>query len=823
MEQRIIKTRLQLAIQAILLGAPLISAMSISPAAYANSSQQYNITANSLANVLQQFAIQSKLTLAYEPQSLTEQQSAGLNGSYTIEQGLQNILTPHGLQAVRLNNGGFSIQKIKNNQTHSNTTEIVQLNPITVTATPSSRVQQNNGNVQQLPLITVTAEQDGKADDGYLSKNITGVGSWGERSLQDTPYQISVISQDLIENTASGIDQIFKMNPIVQVTRSSTSSFSFNTPEINIRGLGASGNHILDGIPFSWVQGVMSEDVERIEILNGLSGFLYGVGYVGGAVNYVSKKPTQQRLANLSLGSTGNQAFYGHLDLGGKLDQNGDLSYRLNVFKQDGETSIKDQNLDKELISGALDWQVNNDFLVSLNASHKKIKVDKLASYFSSNASIDKLNLKQGYAPNWTFSDSTQDRLGFNTTWQINNYAKLRTGYIYLENENDMSMPFVYDNYDGTYSFNYYRSWPSKEKDHGAYIYTDLNFNTFGVEHNLTIGGSKTRFKQYGIDGGWEWINLGSFTLDQLNSVSEPVYLGNTNNQTYYSGSGQKTNITIGDDIKFNEKWSTLIGLNYAKVDKDNYSIEGKRTDGYGGEKVTPNISLLFKPFEDLTTYVTYMESLEDGVDVGETYANSETIFDPYVSKQYEIGAKYAISPNFLLSSALFRIEKANQYEDTSTIITEGKPTLTQDGKVIYQGVELTLTGKVTNNLTLVGGGTFLDLKTDKANENEGKKPTDTASKMAKLYAEYAIPAIEGLTLTGGAYYTGKAYRDGANTDIIPAYSVFDAGVRYATKIAQYPTTFILNATNITDKKYWRSSTSFGEPRNIAFAVKTQF
>lgn len=66
---------------------------------------------------------------------------------------------------------------------------------------------------------------------------------------------------------ASGVDQIFKMNPVVQVTRSSTSSHSWNTPEINIRGFSASGNHILDGIPFSWVEGIMPEELERMEVL----------------------------------------------------------------------------------------------------------------------------------------------------------------------------------------------------------------------------------------------------------------------------------------------------------------------------------------------------------------------------------------------------------------------------------------------------------------------------------------------------------------------------------------------------------------------------
>lgn len=661
--------------------------------------------------------------------------------------------------------------------------------------------------------------QNGTAENGYVVKETTGIGIWDKRSLQDTPYQMSIVSQDMIENTASGIDQIFKMNPVVQVTRTSTSSHSWNTPEINIRGFSASGNHILDGIPFSWVEGVTTEELERVEVLNGLSGFLYGVGYVGGAVNYVTKKPTLERITDLTIGSTGNEAAYIHTDLGGKIDEKGKFSYRLNALKQDGETSIKDQNIDRELITGALDWRVTDDLLLTFDASHKENKTDKLTASFSSNQSASILDPKQGYSPDWTFSDTSQDRLGFKSLWQINDNVKLRTGYIHLEHENDMSMSYVYDNYDGTYRLNYYRAWPQTSTTQGAYVYTDIDFDTFGIEHTLTIGGSGNKTKSNSIDGAWEWVNLGNYTLDQLNNVSKPTYIGSTNNKTYLSSRNEKTNLMVGDDIRFNDQWSALVGFNYAEVEEKNYNIDGKKTGGYDANDITPSISLIYKPFEDLTTYTTYMESLESGTIVGDLYSNAGEIFDPYVSKQYEVGAKYTISQNLLLSSALFRIEKANSYEEQ----TSSKPILTQDGLVIHQGLELTVTGKVTDNLTVVTGGTIMDLEIDKAESNEGKEPTNVASKMAKLYTEYDIPMVQGLAVTGGAYWTGKSYRDAANTDVIPSYTVYDGGFRYKTKLDKYPTTYIVNVTNLTNKEYWRSSTSFGEPRNIALSMKVEF
>ncbi|KXK50275.1 MAG: TonB-dependent receptor protein, partial [Nitrosomonas europaea] len=59
--------------------------------------------------------------------------------------------------------------------------------------------------------------KQGTAEEGYRVSNISGIGLWGERSLRDTPYSISVVPSDLIENVnAQNMGQIFKMNPLTQ-------------------------------------------------------------------------------------------------------------------------------------------------------------------------------------------------------------------------------------------------------------------------------------------------------------------------------------------------------------------------------------------------------------------------------------------------------------------------------------------------------------------------------------------------------------------------------------------------------------------------------
>lgn len=312
---------------------------------------------------------------------------------------------------------------------------------------------------------------------------------------------------------------------------------------------------------------------------------------------------------------------------------------------------------------------------------------------------------------------------------------------------------FLYDQPDGTFSQSFSNTLPERQENYGGYIYLDTRFSTFNIDHKLTLGYSST-FNEYTSrnDGYGFSPGTNNLALDAIKHVPEPDWgsFGNDPMRPLYID--RYNNILIGDNITFNDKWSAMVGLNYATTIN--------KTSGYFGDNdyeksaLTPTVSLLYKPIEDVTTYVSYMEALEKGAIVGNTYANYGKVFPPLVSKQYEVGAKYDINPNLLLSTALFRIEKANQYSDLATPI----PNYVQDGLQVHNGVELVLTGKITDNLTIMGGGTLMDIGVQKADDPalEGKKPTNAAARMGKVYAEYALPWIPGLSLTGGFIILGR-------------------------------------------------------------------
>src|SRR5208337_5650229 len=93
---------------------------------------------------------------------------------------------------------------------------------------------------QNVPVteVEVKAEkekkpQEGSAEAGYKVENTTTTGPWGQMKHQDTPYSISVIPQELIENVvAADPDQLLKMNPLTQFSNLSSAN---NIPSAYIR------------------------------------------------------------------------------------------------------------------------------------------------------------------------------------------------------------------------------------------------------------------------------------------------------------------------------------------------------------------------------------------------------------------------------------------------------------------------------------------------------------------------------------------------------------------------------------------------------------
>jgi len=227
-----------------------------------------------------------------------------------------------------------------------------------------------------LPVAAVPAATPGPQVDPQAAPKADGdiviTARRREERLQNVPIAVSVLSGETISNTgAFNVNRLQTLQPSLQFYSSNPRNSA-----INIRGLGAPFGLTNDGIEqgvglyidqvyigrvgastFDFV------DVERVEVLRGPQGTLYGKNTTAGAVNITTKKPSFDPEATLEV-STGN---YGLVQVKGSASApiaDGKLAVRVStsVTKRGGTIYDvrKDENLQKQdnfSVRGQLLWQ----------------------------------------------------------------------------------------------------------------------------------------------------------------------------------------------------------------------------------------------------------------------------------------------------------------------------------------------------------------------------------------------------------------------------------------------------------------------------------
>lgn len=699
--------------------------------------------------------------------------------------------------------------------------------PITHAATESSSDEQNSVLLKEVKVKGVAEDKknEGKASSGYRYKKAS-VGPLGNIPLKETPYSVNVTSGEQIGNrSAHTASDALKTNPTVATLMEPNGYSSLS--RVMIRGFTAADqSELRDGMVDRSFTFPPLENVDRIEVLNGVSGFLYGFSAMGGSVNYVSKQPTNERLTNLSTGTYGGGINYLHADAGGPMDDNGVIKYRTNIYRENGSTYIDGGNQQRTLLSGVITTNLNEKNKVTFDYWHQDYYVNSLQTYINVNPTkgiyvpdASKFKASRQYGQSWSYNQSTKDLVGIGFQSDISQHFALRTGYRY----GDMWRQYNYvgatltDN-NGHYTETNTASPRQNEQTYSSYALVDSNFETGALVHQVTTGYTGTQYDYTrGVDVK---TTLGSSNINNPTFYSDPdATLGGT---TTIQGQTM-TNFVLGDRIVLPHGFSTLLGITHAELEQYSRGVStlsSTASTSYKQSKNTPSAALLYTPWDPVTTYVSYMEGLNAGGTAPSTASNANEMLAPSASKQYEVGAKSHLGA-VDLNTALFRINKINEYTDPTDNIYK------QDGRQQHQGLEITLTGKATDNLVLSGGTTWLDAKIVDAKNNtriEGKRPVNVPEYQSRLFSEYTLPADRRFTLIGGMNYYGKRPVDDLNTDYIDSATTFDTGVRFSKK----PFSVNFNVSNVFDKSYWSyyrsgDGLSLGAPRMFSLTGKIDF
>ncbi|MDR1085363.1 MAG: TonB-dependent receptor [Deltaproteobacteria bacterium] len=531
---------------------------------------------------------------------------------------------------------------------------------------PAASEESDSESIDLNPLMVQDSKaKDGSSEVGYLVESAQQVGPWGDLPLQDTPYSMTIVPRDLIENTgAQTYEQVLGRIPQVQTIGHQGTS-AYQNSNAMIRGLSAT--LLVDGMPTHKSGGGNAyeiygdpigtlEDFERVEVISGFTGFLNGgamasgLGLSGGAINFILKRPTKEFYNRFTIGNYGGEQYFIKGDLGGPI-MDGKFGYRVNFWGSDGRTAYKGMKLRNRGVSLALDWHITDDLLFQIDYGQKlyhrsgnKGGLDGIGRYTAGDIS----NLKNLGIPNdvawgqkWSFLETETKRYGANLTWKLfDDNITIRAAYRRQITDDEWDIGFT--------NFHYLTKLLSYTNEammkfiwdvQGGHVFVDADFDTSIVKHKLTVGyqGTFEKVKQpipqslFFYDFAPTWDNPWVPRPDH-NVMTGGMRFG-LNYFTDRWFTAQKLShkdIIIGDQINIADKFIILIGANHTTITQRSYKgLYDAQSIGDIGQPAinaatgkpqvyeksawTPNYSLVYKPTKNISLYGSYIEALQRG------------------------------------------------------------------------------------------------------------------------------------------------------------------------------------------------------------------
>ncbi|MBD8558209.1 TonB-dependent siderophore receptor [Pseudomonas lactis] len=659
----------------------------------------------------------------------------------------------------------------------------------------------------ELPTVKV----QGQDESGYRSETAS-VGGFDEAPLLDTPASITVINAALIKDQQARL--------LSEVLRNDASVGDSYAPigyyeNFVVRGfsLNAASSYKINGRTITGEQNVALENKQQVEVLKGLAGLQSGISEPSGVINYVTKRPQDVRSVTVSTDDRGSG--YIATDVGGWFGSEQQFGLRANVAHEDLNSYVEHANGQRDFVSLAFDWNISPDAVLQLDAEYQNKQQRSVPGYQllggtevphgaspkkllghqtgGKQVGIDSLNLNGKFE--YRFSDQWKGSVSAaRSKVVIDDYSSFAYGCFYVADcgTATFSPTGDYDVYD-------YRSPDDTRRDDEVQAALTSLFNTGSLGHELTFGTSAFRRVIDKRDSVNERIGSSNINQDapSFPPTSEPLKDSHRNLDSRQYG------LFVTDRIQINEQWQTILGGREVRLDEkafDKNGVQDRHTKRY---EFLPQASLIYKPVENISLYTSYSKGLSLGGEAPWTTNNDGETLAPTVSRQLEAGVKYDWR-RISFAAAVFQTRQAYQYAkpegDTFNYVQQGQQKNT--------GIELSANGWATDRLQIATSVAAIRARVSGSGtpEYEGHQAINVPKLRASVYADYALPWVNGLAVLGGVQYSAKKSANRTGNVEVGDYAVVNVGSRYTTKVDGYETVFRLSVDNLFDKRYWRDA-----------------
>lgn len=696
-----------------------------------------------------------------------------------------------------------------------------------------------------------------------------------EEGLQDTPIAVTAFTSSALDDkNIDNIAQLANFTPNLVFDTTSPVSGLSSGAVVFIRGIGNTdfslttdpgvGTYV-DGVYISRSAGGVLDvlDVERIEVLRGPQGTLFGRNTIGGAINIISRRPANELdgTVELSVGNYNRRNVRASIDI--PLGDNLLSTFAVSSKQSDGYVDrvlMGDElgDIDKLSFRGSVLFEPSESWDFQL--SYDSTQIDE-ASAASTIAGFTPGAATVGYGLA-VFGDIG---LGLQDLAQYVTDGKDDTSYATGLSGTDLDIygiSFVSNYHGKNFDIKYtaaYRETEggfSRDPDNTPYAITETNNSNYEHEqtsHELQITGTVFNdrltyaaglfyFEEQGTDDVFVSVFLPTpdFVAGFPAVISNFADVDNTSEALYLQASWRLNELfTVTGGVRRTEDEKGFVYTQYIGADAEGNGYPffpgAVNEDGVFAPGLLPLVgngsgaaSTSFEETDfkfglDATLsdstllYYSFSQGFKSGGFVlryVESVADIRT-FEPETLDTHEFGIKWqGFDDRVRLNTAVF----FSDYEDVQVTFFDnlGGPITANAGTVDIKGFELELTALLTNNLMLELGYGYTDATYEEINPIEGlslsidesAKLVNTPENSVNIGLEYTLPLnANEMSFRVDYSYNDDIYNDSQNSPFLyqSAVEVVNASVRFSLRESM---DFVVFGKNLADERYIESGDS---------------
>ncbi|MEZ8242817.1 ligand-gated channel protein [Vibrio splendidus] len=636
--------------------------------------------------------------------------------------------------------------------------------------------------------VDETLQVIGHQYEGY-AEHMPQSGTKTDVEWLDVPQAVSVVTKTEMEDRGA-VRLVDALDGVAGVNNTLGEG---SRDQFVIRGFDALNDMYRDGMrDDGTLQSYRSlANIERVEVVKGPAGALYGRGSAGGIINLVTKRANGDNFTHVN-GSVGsNNLFVGQVDSSMALSDK--VSGRINVESRQSDSYVDHVDSNDFFIAPTIRVLPAEGHTIDLDVEYAHQELVPYRGVPSKNGKPVDVSESTFYGGTNDYQESDSIRVGVNYEWLLNSEWAWtnRAAYNHIELEQKGTRQGTVTGNEVSQTVNNFGYDPRTTTTLQSELVweTDSNQMMIGADYNqihidLTLASDKTLPPK-----------------DIYNPVAGPT--PDPGFKPFRDNTTTTTGVYIQDVYTFGDL-SVIGNVRYDSMELEQQKA-GSAKENLDDDKVSYRGGLVYRINNDMSVYASLARSWQ--LPYSGIYINPK-LAEFFHTDLKEIGAKaYLLDNALMLNAAVFQIDQE-------------QPETNIDGDVVnkiearHQGIELEARGQFTEQWDISVGYSYLDAE----NKETGKKPNDVSDHLFSLWSTYQLD--DNWRLGGGVKYVGDRYAGNDEAVALGDYTTVDLMAAYTTGRHKVQA----NAYNVLNEKYILGATNGTSGTNqIGYGAPAEF